>query len=315
MSQKTLTIYTKTSSKTEKRKMLLEFGQGAEKHGIKVNYYMGYDYQPSDYAIIFGFKARVKTNVWPNGKESVDLRLKLYDSHKDRNVFFIDSDVFQHFNRSEDPKKNKVYHRYPFKSIYPHEADYFLYDLDKERIKQFDIPLTDYRKSGDHILLLLNRGIRGFSSFGKNSYEWAINTINELKKYTDRKIIVRPHNIVSKNNTDPKDEYFEAELRKMDNVRIVDRSKESIDDNHINAWASVSYTTTASAVSLAKGIPTFTTSNVSYLNDFSSGELKDIENPKLIDRNDLLIKYANSHWSLKEVRDGIFWDKIKKYLK
>ena len=101
----------------------------------------------------------------------------------------------------------------------------------------------------------------------------------------------------------------------MNNVRIVDRSKESIDDNHINAWASISYTTTASAVSLAKGIPTFTTTNVSYLNDFSSGELKDIENPKLVDRTDLLNKYANSHWSLQEVRDGIFCDKIKKYLK
>lgn len=315
MSQKTLTIYIKTTGKPEKRNMLREFGQGAERHGVKVNYYEGYDYQPSDYAIIFGFKARVKSNIWPNGKESVDLRLKLYDQHKDRNVFFMDSDVYQHFNRSLDPDKNIVYHRYPYKSIYPHEADYFLYDLDKERIKQFNIPMLDYRKNGDHILLLLNRGLRGFSSFGLNSYEWAINTINELKKYTDRKFVVRPHNIISKNDTDPKDAHFESILRKMDKVRIVDRTKESIDENHKNAWASVSYTTTASAVSLAKGIPTFTTTNVSYLHEFSSGELKDIENPKLIDRTDLLHKYANSHWSLKEVKEGIFWDRIKKYLK
>ena len=53
---KTLNIYLGTTS-GGKRDLMKAFGQGTEKHGVKVDYITEQTYKPSDYAFIFAYKS------------------------------------------------------------------------------------------------------------------------------------------------------------------------------------------------------------------------------------------------------------------
>ena len=60
-------------------------------------------------------------------------------------------------------------------------------------MKDLNLTIKPWRKEGKHICLFLNRGIGGFSTFGKPSYEWAKETVEEIRKYSDRPILIRSH--------------------------------------------------------------------------------------------------------------------------
>ena len=81
-------------------------------------------------------------------------------------------------------------------------------------------------------------------------------------------------------------------------------------DDLKDAWATVVFTTTSGAVSLLKGIPTFTLHPACFFHKFGSGNLSNIENPKLPNRDDFLNHYANAHWSQKEMEDGTMFEKF-----
>ena len=49
------------------------------------------------------------------------------------------------------------------------------------------VEMKPMRTGGGHIVLSLNRGFGGFSTFGKPCYEWALETVKKIRKYTDRK--------------------------------------------------------------------------------------------------------------------------------
>lgn len=304
-----LAVYINTTGKSLKQKHLYDFAEGARKHNVEVienksNFYE----KGSTHGVIFAFKNKGNKSL----KSSENARIRLYESYPDKTVFFIDSDVLCHYNAP----LNKSYLRYSYRSIYPNEADYFLQDLDYDKWKKFDLNMKDWKiQRGDKIVLLLNRGKRGFSAKGKNSFEWAFETIKEIRQYSDRHILIRPHNVNAKNFYDPVDDEYKTKIfNTFKNVTIKYWEDCSLDDVLKQAWATVSFTTTSAAVSLLEGIPIFVTSDSSYVYDFRSGDLSSIETPHFIDRDNFKHKYANSHWSDKEIKDGIFWGKIKKYL-
>ena len=170
------------------------------------------------------------------------------------------------------------------------------------------------RTKGDHILLVLNRGFGGFSAFGKGCYEWAKETVEELRKYTQRPILIRSHNhakITPELAEDKKN--LDYILKTYDNIKHTAFGESDLVENLKNAWACVCYTSTSGAVALIEGVPLFTTHQACFSKMYSSGQLEDIENPKEVDREKFLADYATAHWSLDEMKDGTFWRKFKKY--
>ena len=299
---KTLIVYQKTAV-GYKRELLNSFGRGAERHGIKVEYRLDDTYKDSDYALVFAYRAQgmdIPTHLF---------RERIYTSNP--NCFFIDSNVLKYYEKPE----LKMF-RLPFKSIHPHEADFLDIEEDTkkkaEKIKRdYKIDVKEWRTKGNHILLSLNRGVGGFSSFGKPCYEWARETIQELRKYTDRPILIRSHNHVKVNeNLEEDRKNLDWIMNNVKDVRHTSLGISDIDDDLNNAWATVVFTTTSGAVSLLKGIPTFTLHPACFFHKFGSGNLSNIENPKLPNRDDFLNHYANAHWSQKEMEDGTMFEKF-----
>ena len=307
---KTLNIYLRTTSGSKVDK-LLSFGKGAEKHGVKVNYIEDNIFKPSDYSYIFAYKS---DDV--NSKSHI-LRQEVVDKKTDKQIFFLDSNVLGYYEKEKDIQN--VYRRYPYRSIHSHEADFL--PVDETSFKRTDqvkkelgLQIKDWRRTGDHILLCLNRGSGGFSSFGTGCYEWAREVIQRLRLYTDRKIIIRSHKhfvITEKLKEDQKN--LDWILNNINNVEHTSIEKTNLLDDLKNAWACVVYTSTSGAVALMEGVPVFVTHPACFYRMYGSGDLGQIENPKIPNRDMFMTYYVNSHWSLKEIEDGHYWEKFKQY--
>ena len=131
------------------------------------------------------------------------------------------------------------------------------------------------------------------------------------KRDTDRKIVIRPHKMFVRSNDNQK---INDVNKNFKNVEIRPYENESIFDVLKNTWATVIFSTTAGLPSLIEGVPLFVTSETSMLYEMSSGNLSQIENPKLHDRLPFLIKNANRHWTQKEILEGTYWNTIRDYL-
>ena len=173
-----------------------------------------------------------------------------------------------------------------------------------------NIDIKPWRKDGKHICLFLNRGIGGFSTFGKPCYEWAKETVEEIRKYSDRPILIRSHRHAGENQQLKEDrknlDFILSNYKDITHTRL---GETSIYDDLKNAWACVVYTSTSGAVAMLEGIPMFSTHEACFSHKWSAGNLSDIENPTLKDRTNYITHYANAHWNLEEVRQGILWRK------
>jgi hypothetical protein len=303
-----LRIWLSTTS-GEKRNLMRALGEGAEKEGFEVDYCLENhtEVPPKDYNFIFAYKSDGVSSPTHN------LREKVVAASSGNQVFFLDSNVLKYY------EKDIRYFRIPYRSIHPDNADYMA--RDGEAFKKVDqikkdlgIELKPMRTNGDHILLVLNRGFGGFSAFGKGCYEWAKETVEELRKHTQRPILIRSHNhakITAELAEDKKN--LDYILKTYDNIKHTAFGESDLVENLKNAWACVCYTSTSGAVALIEGIPLFTTHQACFSKMYSSGQLEDIENPKEVDREKFLADYATAHWSLDEMKDGTFWRKFKKY--
>ena len=294
-----LNVYLATTGGS-KRDIMKAFGEGARLDGVDVCYVDGHDYRKSDFAMIFAYKSEGVDS--PNHR----FRQTVFNSHND-NIFFVDSNVLKTY------EKDVRYFRFPQGSIHPHKANYML-DEDTSRndqiMKDLNLQIKPWRKDGEHICLFLNRGIGGFSTFGKPCYEWARETVQEIRKHSDRPILIRSHKHAGENAQlieDKKNLHYI-----LDNYKDVTHTqfgKTDIFDDLKNAWACVVHTSTSGAVAMLEGIPMFSTHEACFSHKWSAGKLSDIENPILKDRTYFITHYANAHWNLNEVRQGLLWRK------
>jgi hypothetical protein len=200
--------------------------------------------------------------------------------------------------------------RYSFDGVFPTTGFYFDKEIDPTRWQKISrnlgISLKEYRTTGNHILICLQRN-GGWSMRGLDVMDWLNDTINEIKQYTKRPIIVRSH---------PGDKKVSTYLKiKHKNVFLSD--KKLLTDDLQNAWATVVYNSSPSVASVIEGVPVFITDpSPEYSQSFEVAnlDLKDIENPKLLERQLWIEKLSMCHWNFDELKSGEAWQFFKKYI-
>lgn len=151
-----------------------------------------------------------------------------------------------------------------------------------DRFKKLNVTIKDWRNNGEHILicpssLTMNRFY--------NQNNWLNDTINELKKYTDRPIKIR-HKPRSNKTSGPRAAIipFEEDIK--------------------NAWAVVTLASIAGVESACLGVPVFA-SKESPCAILGNIDLSNIENPKLIDRTFWLNTLAYFQYTENELKKGV----------
>jgi len=197
--------------------------------------------------------------------------------NKAKNYYYMDHGYFNQSKRLfENNRTNVINLDGYFRIVYNN----FIHDgegnFPSDRLEKLNLEISDQKKTGDYIILSEP------SEAMKQVYnvpKWTDETIELVKKYSDRKLVL--HNKFSK-------EPLSILLKK--------------------AWAFVSLQSTAGFMAMLNGVPSFFTD--STLNRI--GKIQDIENP-VIDYS-IFKNLAYGQWTLKEIETGEAWEYISNRL-
>ena len=290
------------NSNVEKPMILDYFCQGVTIAGDHAIAHRGLNALPCDVALIQGF-------VHQHGKSAPHLQLRqdAVDLQKKNNKrsLIVDSNLFLYVNKSNPLH----YLRYSFDGVFPTTGFYFDKDIDPTRWQKIsdnlNIRLKSWRPSGNHILLCLQRN-GGWSMQGLDSVEWLNQTIDYIRKYSDRPIFVRTH---------PGDK--KTKINNLAHKNIFLSVKEKLTEDLVNAWATVVYNSSPSVASAIEGIPVFVTdpqprNRQSF--EIANTDLSKIESPTLFDRQSWVEKLSMCHWNFAELQSGEAWNFFKRYI-
>ena len=173
----------------EKPKLLEYFVEGVTKSGDKGRIVTSNTYEPSDVAVLQGF-------VHPGSKHvpHLNLRRHVLDGQASigKRTIIADSNLFLAY----DPGNTKTYLRYSYDGIFPNTGEYCDSKIYPQRWANLrddlGLSLKPYKKYGDYILVTCQRDM-GWSMDGLSVINWLHVLLQDLRRFTDRKILVRFH--------------------------------------------------------------------------------------------------------------------------
>ena len=293
------------NNKTEKPAILTNFVKGVNTKGDIGIDHMGSNLIDCDVAMLQGY-VHVASKQAPH----LQLRRRVLEHQrlKGKRTLVVDSNLFLYLNKSNQPHH---YLRYSFDGVFRSTGFYFDKDIDPKKwqtIKtDLNIDVKDYRTSGNHILLCLQRN-GGWSMKGLDVMKFCMQTIEQIKNYTDRPIVVRGH---------PGDKKTSQYLKfNIPNVTISPIGT-PIQVDLKNAWASVMFNSSPGVASLLEGVPVFQMdpqSDYSMYSEVANTNLKRLEDPKILERQEWLERIAMCHWSFDQTASGEAWEFMRKYV-
>ena len=170
-----------------------------------------------------------------------------------RDFYYVDTGYFGNEKSSSNPSGWKYWHRIVKNDLQHGEV----ISRPDDRFKQFNKTFKPWKKDGRKILIAAPDE-KPCKFYNTTQQEWIENTINSLKKYTDRPVIVR-----------------ERAPKRID--RITTDTLQSALDNDV--FALVTFNSVAAVESIFYGIPAFTLAPANAASPVSLQDLSKIENP------------------------------------
>lgn len=308
----TVATYHKTipnEKSQEKIDLLRFFSQGVLAAGdisINVN---DHAWQLTDVGVIQGW-------VHTGSKSGLHLQLRnqVVQSQlaANKHVVAVDSNLFLYAN-TLNPMH---YLRYSFNGVFPNTGIYCDTIVDPTRwikiSKNLNLTLKDYRTSGDHILLCLQRN-GGWSMGNVEVQDWAIQTINTLRKVSNRKIIIRPHpgDKASKEYLNPNNPKCKIKFSK--HVQL--STNQHLIDDLRNCWAAVNYNSSSVVGAAIEGIPIFVTDPAkSQCAEIANTDIAKLETPILHNRQQWVERLSMFHWNFDELKSGECWAHMRSFI-
>lgn len=175
---------------------------------------------------------------------------------KQYDFYYMDSGYVGNWISDTNPYGKKVYHRIVKNDLQHNEV----IPRPSDRWEKLKYPIKK-RKRGEHILLV-TPSEKPCKFYQIDRDEWIRETIQEIKKYTDRPIKIR------------------------NKVERPDRIKDPIFNYLDNCHALVTYQSIAAIESILYGVPAFTLAPTAA-DSVANKELKLIENPTFYDKDEI----------------------------
>lgn len=231
-----------------------------------------------------------KDFIYENSNDAIVLRGIL--KHKimkqcwkdNRDFYYMDSGYIGNYKSPINPNGWKWFHRI-VKNDLQHSD---IIDRPSDRWEKLNYKIPKWKKSGKNILLVLPSE-KPAKFYGVNLETWKKETIEKIKQYTDRPIIIR---------------------EKLDRpTRIVKTIYEELDD----AFALVTYQSIAATEAILYGVPAFALAP-NAASPVSLNDISKIETP-LYQDEDLIYKWAchlaYGQFHINELQDGTAYKIIK----
>ena len=172
---------------------------------------------------------------------------------------------------------------------------------DRSRADHLGLVCKPWRSNGDFILIcgqhdksLQWQGMPRMSN-------WFLETYDEIRKYTQRPIVFRPH---PRCRLDHIERGLKNVYRQEPNH--IANTYDNFDMGFDNVWATVSYSSNPGTHSCINGVPAFvSTHSLAYSVGNDIDFLHDIENPMMPERQQWLNDYAHTEYTIEEISQGL----------
>ena len=229
-------------------------------------------------------------------------------------------------SESEPFREHKGWLRFGWNSYRWNDANWNNDNVGPERWNRFQqatgIKFKDWNSPGDHILIMGQK--EGDSSLVKiyeqgyeSIYNWIVDQINEIRKYTDRKIIIRPHprnldrGVKITNRLLAKHQFKDVELS-TNLTKGGSQGGEGLETDLNNSHCVVTYNSLSGVEAVVKGIPVFALDGGSMVHPVAHHNLRDIENINYdIDLQEWKNKIGYAMWNKLDIQTGECWDHLK----
>ena len=292
------------NTNTEKPQIIVNFIEGVWAAVDKGQIVCDYNPVDTDVAVVQGF-------VHPGSKNSPHLKLRknVFDLQKSngKRSIIVDSNLFLYADKGNSNK----FLRYSYDGVFPSTGEYCNADPDPARwdliSSRLGIKLKPWRKTGANILICCQRD-GGWSMDGEPLMPWIIRTIQQLKRHTERQIVIRFH---------PGDKNILNHKRmlsryRLSNVRV--SHAEHILQDFSEAHCVVNLNSSPTIAAAIEGIPTIVLDpSKSQAGEVSHHGLENINNLTEFDREKWIHKMAQMHWTLSELKDGTAWKHLRKW--
>ena len=181
----------------------------------------------------------------------------------------------------------------------------------KSRLKSLDVTWNGWNYNPDgHIVVALQ--LPGDASLrGADINDWAFRTILEIRKQTDRFVVVRNHPLSSQRAfADHEELARKLLLAGVQNIKFSDGAEVSWTDDLKDAYCTVTYTSGLAIDSIVAGIPTIACDSGNFAWGISSHSAKEINKIKKANGEQVrawLQHLVGCQWSTQEMSDGTAW--------
>jgi hypothetical protein len=240
------------------------FAQGCNEQPINTDDFVYEDSQ--DPIVLRGIlKHKIMKRCWKDG----------------RTFYYVDTGYFGNETSRSNPNGWKFWHRIVKNDLQHGE----IIPRPDDRFKQFNKKFNPWKKTGTKILVAAPDE-KPCKFYGTTQEEWIKNTVDTIKQYTDRPVVVRER---AKNRID----------------RVVHNTlQEALDDD---VFALVTFNSVAAIESVFHGIPAFTLAPANAASPVSLQDLSKLETPYYPDQDKLYawachLAYGQFHVS--EMKSG-----------
>lgn len=198
-----------------------------------------------------------------------------------RTFYYMDTGYFGNEKTNANPNGWKFWHRI-VKNDLQHGK---IIQRPDDRFKQFNKQFNPWKKTGTKILVAAPDD-KPCRFYGIDKEQWVRNTVEEIKKHTDRPVVVR-----------------ERAPKRIDRI-ATDTLQQALDND---VFALVTFNSVAAVESVFHGIPAFTLAPANAANPVSLQDLSKIETPYYADSDKLYawgchLAYGQFH--INELKNG-----------
>lgn len=284
---------------------LENFAAGVRAVGHSVVVDRNYQYQPARLAVILGWAT---TNT---GGRNITLRKQVI-AEQNRHGFktmCIDASCFKYLDDAG------TYLRYSLGGPFYDRAEYANTNSSdakwREIQQRLGLTLKPVRPISNGYILVGMQRDGGFAMKTLSPMAWLKQKILEIRKYTQRPIVIRPH----PGQYDMRDfaEYSGA-AGARNKVSVIDPKNSRLLDDLRNAHAAVFFNSSASVAAVLEGVPTFVDDVSAVTWAVTHHDVSAIESPQTFDRDQWICDLAAAHWSDADGASGRIYQHFLRYL-
>ena len=292
----------KNQKNNHKEQIIRNFVAGVRQTGDNGLVYDGFNLLDCDVAVMQGFIHEGSAHV-----PHIQLRRGIAENNQNKSFITADSNLFLYKAVTNEPHH---YLRYSINGVFNDTGNYCNNNSDDTQWKkiQRDLrvtlqPWSLYQR--ECILLCLQRN-GGWSMKGKDVVQWANLKIAEIRQFSDRPIIVRPH---------PGDKKAKEYTKNIHGPNVRISFEPRIEHDLAKSMVTIVYNSSPAVASVIEGVPVIVEDpRSSQVAEVCHRKLADINNLEAFNRDQWIKNIAQCHWSFVDLQSGEAWNHMRKYL-